>query len=349
MTLDWLQARQAAAKLTSELAANNGEAYLEAVRRSTQWHQQKHAVLPTTTSQTTSLKTYKTPEEIEKEKTVDARANDIAYTINHAVSCGVTDVVLQPIIAAAFGINVGCGDPSHHHHSHDHGDHHHHTHHNHAEHSHSKPKLTLKSFAHEAAHYFKGEIIGDAAAVPLTIAVQRLFPNFMNGLSKLLEPAFGWAFRLGANHTAHVWAKQHGLDQNAQEVGDHAEAIYQHEITHLPQAVVWNMFAYPIGAVAQKVGGHNRPWPEIFKSKLVGAVVSNGILIGGRMIAPGAAQKWDQMTGEHIFMPVSKTVGGLFGVDQKTMEKAARRQKDSADEQWQDRLEERKQPTPRDL
>lgn len=266
--------------------------------------------------------------EQEKAKDDEQKANDIAYTINHALSCGTTDVVLQPVIAATFGINVGCNHPGH---------------------THGKQKLTWKSFAHEAAHYFKGEIIGDIAAVPLTIGVQRLFPDFMNGLRKILEPVFGWAFRLGANHTAKQWAKKQGIAPDTPEVKAHADMVYEHEISHLPQAAVWNMFAYPIGAFAQKAMGHGVAYGQIFKSKLVGAAVSNGILIGGRMIAPGAAQKWDEFTTDKLFLPVSKTVGRVFCVDQKAMEKAAKRQKEGTDGQWQGRLEELKQPTQRDL
>ncbi|MFM9890987.1 MAG: hypothetical protein ACKVOE_10210 [Rickettsiales bacterium] len=329
LTLEWLGQREAAAKLSSDLAASDGEAYIEAVRRSTLWHRQNHNTLPPSAIQTQELQRDNNPEQTEKEKTALQRAEDISYTINHALSCGTTDIFLQPIIAAMFGVNVGCN-----HHEHDGAHHHGHD----GAHPHAKQKMTLKSFAHEAGHYLKGEIIGDFAAVPLTIGVQRLFPNFMNSLRKLMEPLTGWAFRIGANHSARSWAKKEGLAADAPEVATHAEEVYQHEISHLPQALVWNMFAYPIGAVAQKMGGHGRSYPEIFKSKLVGAVVSNGILIGGRMIAPGAAQKWDQVTGENVFLPVSKTVGKIFGVDGKTIEKVANKKKDNANDNWRERV-----------
>ena len=319
ITLNWLQERHTAAKLTSDLAANDGAAYLEAVQRSREWHTKKHKS-PTST---VLLHREKTPAEIEQQKTKEQHAEDVAYTINHAISCGTTDVVLQPVISAAFGVNVGCNHPDHHH---------------------PKQKLTLKSFAHEAGHYFKGEIIGDVAAVPLTIGVQRLFPNFMNGIRKLTEPLFGWAFRNGANRAAHHWAKNQGLADDAPEVTAYAEQVYQHEITHLPQAVVWNMFAYPIGAVGQKIGGHGRSYPEIFKSKLVGALVSNSILIGGRIVAPDTAQKWDTMTGENILLPASKSVGKMFGVDEETMQRAAESKHKHEVSTWEKRVEDRQQP-----
>lgn len=247
----------------------------------------------------------------EKAKTDAQRAGDIAYTINHAVSCGTTDVVLQPVIAAAFGINVGCNHPDHHH---------------------PAQQLTLRSFAHEAGHYFKGEIFGDFVAVPLTIGIQRFFPNFMHGVRRLIEPLTGWAFRLGAEHAAKQWGKQHGLAADSPEVAARANAMYEHEVRHLPQAVVWNMFAYPIGAFGQKAMGHGRAYPEIFKSKLVGAAVSNGLLIGGRMLAPGAAQRWDRFAGNTIVLPVSKVAGKAFGLDEKTIKEA------HAHASWEDRI-----------
>jgi hypothetical protein len=324
---EWLRARVQAAKVTSELSSNDGEAYREAVRQSTAWHRHAqaraaNAVLPATVVQGAAATPALTFRERERQKTENQRAEDVAYTINHALSCGTTDVVLQPLIAATFGVNVGC-DAGHHDHAH----------------SHAKPKLTLKSFAHEAGHYFKGEIIGDFVAVPLTIAVQRLFPNFMHGLRTIFEPLLGWAFRGGANRTARHWGAEHGLAADDAQVKAHADAIYEHEVSHLPQAVVWNMFAYPIGAVAQKMGGHGRSYPEIFKSKLVGAVVSNGLLIGGRMIAPGAAQKWDAMTSDTIFLPASKTLGKVFGVDEEAIERAAKKNKAPHPAAWTKRVE----------
>lgn len=342
----WLGDREAAAKLTSELSSNEGAAYIEAVRQSTEYHRASHeaptvaspasAIVPTTTVQASSTSPSKSQREHEKEKTATQRAEDVAYTINHAVSCGTTDLILQPVIAAAFGgaVNVGCA-------------------------ANKTPEnltwketfsrfslknlknLSWKKFRHDAGHYLKGEIIGDFVAVPLTIGVQRLFPNFMNGLRTLTEPLFGWAFRGGANRTARHWASEHGVAEDAPETKAHAAEIYEHEISHLPQAVVWNMFAYPIGAAAQKLDGHNHSWGQIFKSKLVGAVISNGLLIGGRMLAPGAAQKWDALTGDNIFAPVNKAVGKLFGVDEKAMEKAAHKQRGpSGSKAWAARLEE---------
>jgi hypothetical protein len=347
---DWLGARAAAAKMTSDLSAPDGAAYLEAVRQSTEWHRARQsaaipdvavsAVSPIIAPEAAQQKPA-SARELEKAKTSQRRAEDVAYTINHALSCGTTDVLLQPLIAAATGLNVGCSDPSHReHHGHDHHEHNH-NHHGHdhhgrdhhgcdhhgRDHSPKKRKLTWKTFAHEAGHYLKGEIIGDVVAVPLTSGVQRLFPNFMNGLRNLLEPLVGWAFRGGANRTARNWAQNQGLAADAPEVKSYAEEVYQHEMSHLPQAVVWNMFAYPIGAVVQKKTGHNRSYPEIFKSKAIGAVVSNGLLIGGRMMAPGLAQKWDAAMGERVLLPVGKKVGKLFGVDEKTMEHAANRGK----------------------
>ncbi len=261
-------------------------------------------------------KQHSTAADDERMKDSSARAGDVAYTINHALSCGTTDVFLQPIIAATFGVNVGCNHPGHHH---------------------PPEKLTFKAFAHEAGHYFKGEVIGDLVAVPLTIGVQRVFPYFMHGLRGIIEPAVGWAFRMGANHAAKGWAKQQNITDTAL-IDARAQQLYEHEVSHLPQAVVWNMFAYPIGAFGQKALGHGRSYPEVFKSKLVGGLVSNGLLIGSRMIFPAAAQRWDATLGESIYLPVTKKIGTLFGVDETATEAALKHRRESErNVSWQER------------
>lgn len=239
--------------------------------------------------------------EQEKAKDSEARAADVAYTINHALSCLMVDVGLQPVVAALFGVHVGCNQPGH---------------------NHGPQPLTFGRFWHEAKHYFKGEVFGDVLAVPLTIGVQRIFPNVMEGARHVLEPAVGWAFRAGADHSAARWAKQHGLRTDAPETRAHADAAYEREIGHLPQALMWNMFAYPLGAFGQKAMGHGTSYREIFKSKLVGAAVSNGLLIGARILAPDTAQRWDSTAGHYVIRPISVQVGKVFGIDADTMAKA---------------------------
>lgn len=250
---------------------------------------------------------------LEQNKTPEQRAADIAYTINHAVSCATTDMFIVPALAAGFGIN---GE--------------------------KKQKITWKLFTHEAAHYLKGEIIGDFSAVPLTIYVQRHFPAFMDMVGRMVDPVAKPLFQHGARTSAERWGKHHGLAANDPEVVNRAEATYQHEMQHLPQAVVWNMFSFPLGVLGQKWFGHKGGYGEIAKYKLLGTAISNVLLIGGRALFPDKAEKFDRLDGKYIIRPTTRAISGLLGIDSKVVdnmdakaEEAERREHGS----WRKRVE----------
>ncbi len=312
----------------------------------------------------------KPPAAREADKNSAQRAEDIAYTINHALSCGLNDMIIAPSIAALFGVQVGCSDPSHHHGTHDNGhhghDHHGHDHHGHEGHNHpvfpspfptgagKKPTprkakfvadvppephnhthgephihaprkfswknlnwntIDWKTYRSEALHYLKGEIIGDAAAVPLTIATQRLFPSLMEGLRRVIEPITAPFFCTGANAAAAHWGKRHGFGSDAPEVIEKAHAMYDREMQHLPQAVMWNLYAFPIGVVTQKLSGHDSSYARIIRNKSIGAIISNTLLLGSRALAPGIAQQWDAMNSRSIIAPVTGAAMQAFGAN----------------------------------
>lgn len=249
----------------------------------------------------------------EREKTPEESALDIAYTINHGASCATTDMVIVPALAAGFGIN---GE--------------------------TKKPITWKLFTHEAGHYLKGEIIGDFSAVPLTIMVQRFFPGFMDMVSRVIDPIAKPLFERGSRHGAERWGKKHGFAKTDAEVVDRAEEIYQNEIKHLPQAVVWNMFSFPLGVLGQKFFGHQGSYGEIVKYKLLGTAISNVLLIGGRAMFPDKAEKFDRLDGKYVIRPVTRAISSLVGIDSKVVdqmdakaEEAERREHGS----WRKRVE----------
>ncbi len=352
MTLDWLGERHAAAKLTSDLAANDGAAYLEAVRRSQEWHTKKHET-PTTTI---VLQKEKTPEEIERQKTKQQHAEDIAYTINHSLYCTLTDFLNPPINAATDGylrwLIPGCG----HDHSKDGGHHHDHGGHcTHPDHHHppsnlnrwEKVKLASKqAFSKERfVQYAKGEFIGDFGAVPLTIGVQRMFPNFMNGVRKLCEPIMRPLFKWGVERDNKDWAKKHNVAADSQEYKDHASKVYEYEMSHFPQAVVWTGFSLGLNTGYQMWADKSPiPFSQKFLLKstsvLSGILVTAGVVVAARALAPNKMHSFDTWTGEKAILPATKAVGKLFGVKEEDVERMAEKDKEQdAAPTWKTRME----------
>jgi hypothetical protein len=264
-------------------------------------------------------------EEVEKRKTKKQQSVDIAYTINHALACTTTDFIdpyfgnlTQQYLGKRF--SIGCG----HDHSKDgaHGagtcNHEHHGH------SHGK-------------HWWVGEVVGDFGAVPVTIGMQRYFPNFMNGLRKIMEPALGGYFRMGAERSTKRWAAKNHVEVNSEEYKQHYQDVYQHEVSHLPQALIWTASSIAINLTTQRLMGNNAPLWHLATGKAVGASISAGLVVGGRGMAPGLAEKWDNFTSDHIFLPATKVVGRVFGVSADDVENMAKKEATLANKTWAER------------
>ncbi|MBN8543128.1 MAG: hypothetical protein J0M34_02580 [Alphaproteobacteria bacterium] len=280
--------------------------------------------------------------EEERKKSQLQKAEDIAYTINHALSCMTTDTLIQPFTTAAAGaffdkkLNIGCT-------AHDHGAHRH-------VHevvnpsfgqrfSHFTKQVARKEFWLEAKHWFKGEVYGDVGAVIPTILIQRYAPNVMNDVRNLLEPALGWAFKMGAHDAAKQWAKKNFVSEDSEAFKQKQQQIYEHEVSHLPQAFMWNVFSFPIGMAGQYhelrqevikgvLAADKLDLWKIGKQKAIGALISNGLLIGGRALAPGAFIEWDRFNSQNIIIPTTKVIGSTIGIDSETVDKVAKKQEE---------------------
>lgn len=288
----------------------------------------------------TKNKTVTQEREEERQKTQLQKAEDIAYTINHAISCGVTDLGIQPYIYAGvvnhfpswlqWLKNLMEG------HAHDH-DHSHHKDHRHNGKIHHAPapesKVQPPGFWKNVVHYLQAEIYGDVGAIPLTIAVQRFAPGFMQDIRKFIEPIAGKAFREGAEKASIKWAERNGFFAGSDEQKAKANELYEYEMQHLPQAVMWNAFAWPTNIVLQryvfKDPHHSHGLAAITTAKTFGAIFSNGVLLGGRAVAPDLAHQWDKWNSEHIIAPATKIIGGVIGIDRETVDKVAKKQEES--------------------
>lgn len=290
------------------------------------------------------------PEEYERQKTKQQQAEDIAYTINHSLYCTLTDFLNPPINAATDGylrwLIPGCG----HDHSKDGGHHHEHgpgcTHHHH--HDPNKPKwervkeASKNAFSKERfIQYAKGEFIGDFGAVPLTIGVQRSFPNFMHGLRKLCEPVMRPLFAWGVERDSKSWAKAHDVPTDSDVYKNHVKQVYEYEMNHLPQAVVWTGFSLGLNTAYQVYADKS---PMAFDRKLLlksssvlsGILVTAGVVVAARAMAPVRMHGVDEWMGENTILPATKAVGKLFGVKEEDVERMAQKDQEIREGSWVD-------------
>jgi hypothetical protein len=313
----------------------------------------------------------------ERHKSMQQRAEDIIYTLNHTFTClSITDFAIMPSLYAVTGGRIG--HPLHH--SHNHGDKHISAKSDSPEDllmklrqtqadRKSKPPIFSKLITKEssgpvndaashdgknlsafverhnhtllqrALHWMVGEAIGDVGGAAVTIGVQRLFPGFMEGMRSLIEPFAGGFFRRGATHAAHKWADKHGMDYNSDEVVNRAQELYDYEMRHLPQMGVWTVSSVLLHyGVMKKL--ENITVADFTKQKVVGAAITAGLVFGARALAPDKAHKWDETAGRHVVVPLTKKVGKLFGVEEHEVDAyhESQRRKDEAPKRWAERV-----------
>ncbi|MDG1286228.1 MAG: hypothetical protein P8P30_01535 [Rickettsiales bacterium] len=180
-----------------------------------------------------------------------------------------------------------------------------------------------------------GEAIGDLGAVPIAIAVQRHAPGFMEWVNNGMESIFGKTYRKSSQKAALNWALKEGLSPDDPKVKKYADELYHHEISHFGQAAVWTVASVGLNVASQKlITGNRLPVSYMLLYKTFGAATSATLLFGGRAMAPEKFQSWDRWTSENIFTPMTKTVGKLFGVDEKTVEETVKKKERIEEGDW---------------
>ena len=243
------------------------------------------------------------PEEYERRKTTEAQMEDYAYTINHAIACTATDWI-DPLVGNQYQklINNLSGNTEH---GHSHG---------------GEGNLW---------RWVVGEFVGDFGAVPVTVMFQRWAPGFMNSLRSVMEPVLGPLFRRGAHTATHKWAKEQGISTESQEAREHERQIYEHEVRHLPQALMWTASSSAINIATQRALGNHGPIWQLATGKALGAAITAGLVVGFRGFAPHTAEKWDNWTSKNIFLPLTEVVGGTIGVKKEDVERLRKKQEEA--------------------
>lgn len=227
---------------------------------------------------------------------------DVSYTINHALSCTVLDQLNTPVQMLSqhyLGTKIrvsycpACEDGTH------------------------SQTVSHKgdSLGSRAGRWMAAELIGDWLAVIPTVAAQRYAPHAMQQMGDVLSYSIGPVFRYGAHRSAQSWAKEQHLRPDAPEVTAKAEALYDHEIHHLPQAAVWTVSSTALTLGALRALGDRYTHASNATAKIIGASTSIAGVLGTRALAPDTAQRWDSWTQEQLFTPATRIITDGLGLE----------------------------------
>jgi hypothetical protein len=193
------------------------------------------------------------------------------------------------------------------------------------------------------------EIVGDFAGVIPVVAMQRYTPWAMDGLRPLLRFTLGPVFRIGAERSARQWAQEQGVSTDSQEYQDHFNAIYEHEMHHLPQAAWWTAWSSGFNIALQQPFYAKMATPQIrhefplgnlrqrVLTKIGGAGLSIGLVLGTRALFPEAAHRFTDWTEETLVSPATRVVTGTIGLDAQAVDEAITDRRRYHDGSWQER------------
>lgn len=190
--------------------------------------------------------------------------------------------------------------------------------------------------------YAKGEFIGDFGAVPLTIGVQRMFPHFMNNVRHASEPVMRPIFRWGVERDCKKWAEERGVPADSDTLREHADRVYEYEMSHFPQAIVWTGFSLGLNTAYQmyadkSVMPFNHKLALKGTSVLSGVLVTAGVVVAARALAPGRMHELDQWTSSNAILPATKSVGKMFGIAEEDVNRMAEKEEALRNGNWTER------------
>lgn len=198
-----------------------------------------------------------------------------------------------------------------------------------------------------ARNWFVGEAIGDVGAAFVTIPVQRFFPGLMEGIRHVIEPAVGGFFRRGATRAANKWADKHELAHDNQEVVERAHEMYEYEMRHLPQMAMWTLSSIGLHFGVMKFLEKEMTVGQFARQKAATSAITAGLVFGVRALSPDKAHKWDETAGRHVVVPLTKSVGKLFGVKERDVDDYHARQREAATpKSWASRVKDSAAPAP---
>lgn len=240
-----------------------------------------------------------------------AAAVDFAYTLNHAIVCTLTDPITDVPIGVAVQKMLGNrGAPAA----------------PHASWKHFTPKHVMghvkETFTDKKAllQWTAGEFGGDFGAVPVVVALRQLAPGSIDAIRNIFQPLATPLFKQTTARAARKEFKAQGLDVDSPECAARAKELFDKEMEHLPNAVLWTVASPTINILTQKFLlprslRNTEPTSHIVAGKVIGSTVTSGLTVGLRGLNPDKAQQWDNKVSEKIALPVVNIAAGMFGVD----------------------------------
>jgi hypothetical protein len=163
------------------------------------------------------------------------------------------------------------------------------------------------------SHTWGGEIIGDSAAFFMFLGVQRLCPEpmhwFKEGVKKAFDPFYD---RLGKKSIRH-WAYEHSIDEDSERYRRKLDEWKDFQADNFAKSSVITVSSVAANIATQKAMGNTHTLSTIAASKVIGAAITMGTMLGIRFAIPKTTHELDEELNERYFSPLIRKTQKLVG------------------------------------
>lgn len=222
--------------------------------------------------------TQETPEGNKAKSPGRRTARDIAFGIQQTIACWLTDFI-DPLISKWFQNRFG--------------------NHNH--------EVTHK-------HVWGGEFLGDSSAFFVFVAAKKLLRGPIDAVTvvakKVLDPILT---KMGKKSIRH-WAAENDVSSGDARYAQHLEDYKNFQAENIVDTGIVATAATGLNVAFQKGLGNEQRWTTILASKIIGAVLTMGTMMGVRTVLPTTTKHLDDEMSDRYINPLIRFTQKLFGV-----------------------------------
>lgn len=163
------------------------------------------------------------------------------------------------------------------------------------------------------AHTWGGEIVGDTAALFAFLGIRQLAPGVIEGMKAAVRTGGDGVLERMGKKSLRGWAQEHGVAEDSDAYRAHLEQWKDFQADNVAKSTVISASSVVLNVGAQKAMGNTHTLPVIAGSKVVGAAITMGAMLGLRFTIPQTTRALDDELSKKYFTPLIRKTQRLFG------------------------------------
>jgi hypothetical protein len=164
------------------------------------------------------------------------------------------------------------------------------------------------------AQVWYGEIVGDSAALFEFLAIKKLFRKPIESLTQSVRGMFSGTFERSGHKHLQEWALKEHIKQDDPRYKAALDQYTNFQAHNAVDSTIVATAATLSNVGVQKYLGNPKRFYEILVSKMAGAAITMGLMIGVRTAVPHSAQRLDDELSSRYFSRVTRFLQRVAGV-----------------------------------